>query len=80
MISGVIFSAAYALTLYRKVALGNIENPKLDKITDLDGREWVQFVPLIIATLIMGFAPSMVLDFTRNSAEAVVAAFAGAAP
>ena len=28
---GVIFSAAYALTLYRKVALGNIENPKLDE-------------------------------------------------
>ncbi|MCC6789258.1 MAG: NADH-quinone oxidoreductase subunit M [Hyphomonadaceae bacterium] len=76
---GVIFSAAYALTLYRKVALGNIENPKLDKIADLDAREWVQFAPLIIATLIMGLAPTYVLDFTANSAQTIIAQFAGAA-
>ncbi len=75
---GVIFSAAYALTLYRKVAFGNIENPKLDKIADLDAREWVQFVPLIIATLIMGLAPAYVLDFTANSAQTIIAQFAGA--
>ncbi len=77
---GVIFSAAYALTLYRKVALGNIENPKLDGIADLDPREWVMFVPLVIATLIMGLGPAYVLDFTQASAQAVVTAFAGAAP
>jgi NADH-quinone oxidoreductase subunit M len=77
---GVIFSAAYALTLYRRVAFGVIENPKLDKITDLDAREWVTFIPLIIATLVMGLAPAYVLDFTQNSAQAIVAQFAGAAP
>jgi NADH-quinone oxidoreductase subunit M len=77
---GVIFSAAYALTLYRKVAFGVIENPKLDGIQDLDAREWVTFVPLVIATLFMGLAPSYVLDFTSVSAEAIANAFAGAAP
>jgi NADH-quinone oxidoreductase subunit M len=77
---GVIFSAAYALTLYRKVAFGVIENPKLDRITDLDTREWVTFVPLVIATLIMGLAPAYVLDFTQNSAQTIVSQFAGAAP
>jgi NADH-quinone oxidoreductase subunit M len=77
---GVILSAAYALTLYRKVALGNIENPKLDGIADLMPREWITFVPLIIATLVMGLAPSYVLDFTRASAQAIAAAYAGATP
>ncbi len=77
---GVIFSASYALTLYRKVAFGVIENPKLDKITDLDAREWVTFIPLVIATLVMGLAPAYVLDFTQNSAQAIVAQFAGGAP
>ena len=77
---GVIFSAAYALTLYRKVAFGVIENPKLDGIMDLDTREWVTFIPLVIATLVMGLAPSYVLDFTQHSAEAISAAFAGARP
>ncbi|MBL8544035.1 MAG: NADH-quinone oxidoreductase subunit M [Hyphomonadaceae bacterium] len=77
---GVIFSAAYALTLYRKVALGVIENPKLDGIGDLDAREWITFIPLVIATLIMGLAPAHVLDFTAPSAEAIAAAFSGVAP
>jgi NADH-quinone oxidoreductase subunit M len=77
---GVIFSASYALTLYRKVAFGVIENPKLAGIADLDAREWATFVPLVIATLVMGLAPAYVLDFTRASAETVAAAFAGAAP
>jgi NADH-quinone oxidoreductase subunit M len=77
---GVIFSAAYALTLYRKVAFGTIENPKLDGIMDLEAREWVMFVPLAIATLIMGLAPSYVLDFTRSSADAIAAAYAGTTP
>jgi len=77
---GVIFSAAYALTLYRKVAFGVIENPKLDGILDLDAREWVTFLPLIIATLVMGLAPSYVLDFTSISSAAIANAFAGAAP
>jgi NADH-quinone oxidoreductase subunit M len=76
---GVIFSASYALTLYRKVALGQITNPKLADIADLDGREWVMFVPLVIATLVMGFAPTLVLDFTHASAEAIATAYAGAA-
>jgi NADH-quinone oxidoreductase subunit M len=77
---GVIFSASYALTLYRKVAFGVIENPKLDGITDLDAREWITFIPLVIATLVMGLAPSYVLDFTRSSAETIAAAFATGAP
>ena len=77
---GVILSAAYALTLYRKVAFGVIENPKLNKMADLDMREWVQFVPLIIALLVMGFAPSLVFDYTQGSAATIVGQFRGAAP
>ena len=77
---GIIFSASYALTLYRKVTLGVIENPKLDGIADLDAREWVTFVPLVVATLVMGLAPSFVLDFTRSSAEAIANLYTGAAP
>ena len=75
---GVIFSAAYALTLYRKVSFGVIENPKLMGINDLDAREWITFAPLVVATLIMGLASTTVLDFTEHSARTIVAAFGGA--
>jgi NADH:ubiquinone oxidoreductase subunit 4 (subunit M) len=36
-------------------------------------------VPLIIATLIMGLAPTYVFDFTANSAQTIISQFAGAA-
>ena len=78
--TGVILSAAYALTLYRKVALGPIENPKLATITDINAREWVMFVPLVIATLWLGLAPTTTLNFTQPAIEKVVAQFAAGAP
>src|SRR4051794_36192869 len=37
--SGVILSAMYALTLYRRVIFGEMTNPALAQITDLDKRE-----------------------------------------
>jgi NADH-quinone oxidoreductase subunit M len=77
---GVIFSAAYALTLYRKVTLGVIENDKLSGIADIDMREWIIFAPLVIGTIWMGLAPGAVLDFTSAAAQAIVAAYAGGAP
>ncbi|MBI1250192.1 MAG: NADH-quinone oxidoreductase subunit M [Alphaproteobacteria bacterium] len=80
---GMILSAVYGLTLYRKVAFGVIENPKLAAITDLNGREWVIFTPLIIAALVLGLAPGVALDFTRASSDAIVAGYQavrGAAP
>jgi NADH-quinone oxidoreductase subunit M len=73
--TGVILSAVYALTLYRKVAFGKIENPQLEKITDLDAREWVMFAPLIVATLVLGFSPMLALDFTRVSVQAILAGY-----
>jgi NADH-quinone oxidoreductase subunit M len=73
--TGVILSAAYALTLYRKVALGVIENPKLRTITDLEAREWVMFVPLVIATLWLGLAPAHTLDFTKPAIDKIVSQY-----
>jgi NADH-quinone oxidoreductase subunit M len=75
---GVIFSAAYALTLARKVIYGTIENPKLSSITDMDGREWVLFAPLVIATLVLGLAPWIAFDFTQASSEAIAGAYQAA--
>jgi NADH-quinone oxidoreductase subunit M len=69
--SGVIFSAVYALTLYRNVMFGEITNPALLTITDIDKRELLVFVPLIVGTLLLGVQPGLVLDYTAASVEAV---------
>jgi len=73
--TGVILSAVYALTLYRKVAFGKLENPALATITDLNVREWAMFVPLVIGTLVLGFAPMIALDFTKASTQAILAGY-----
>jgi NADH-quinone oxidoreductase subunit M len=73
--SGVILSAVYALTLYRNVMFGEITNPALKAITDIDRRELLVFVPLIIGTIWLGVYPAAVLDITQASVSAVTAAY-----
>jgi NADH-quinone oxidoreductase subunit M len=75
---GVIFSAVYALTLYRRVVYGDITNPKLSAITDLDLREIIIFMPLIVAMLVLGIAPSLITDVTTASVENLIGNFIAA--
>jgi NADH-quinone oxidoreductase subunit M len=70
--TGVILSAVYALTLYRNVMFGEITNPALATIKDIDPRELAIFVPLIIGTIWLGVQPGLVLDYTAASVDAVV--------
>ncbi|RZJ18562.1 MAG: NADH-quinone oxidoreductase subunit M [Brevundimonas sp.] len=76
--SGVIFSAVYALTLYRNVMFGEITNPALKTISDIDKRELLIFVPLIVGTIWLGVYPAAVLDITGPSVEALTSAYRAA--
>ena len=76
--SGVIFSAVYALTLYRNVMFGEITNPALKTITDIDKRELLIFVPLIVGTIWLGLQPDLILNTTAASVDAVVGAYRAA--
>ena len=70
--TGVILSAAYGLWLYRRVIFGELEKPSLMAITDMNLREIAVFVPLILATLYMGFYPASVFDITNASVENLI--------
>jgi NADH-quinone oxidoreductase subunit M len=73
--TGVILSATYALTLYRRVMFGEIVNAKLATIADLDWREVVIFSPLIVGTLVLGLQPGLVFNLTAASVDQLVAAY-----
>lgn len=60
--TGVILSAAYALWLYRRVVYGEIDKPALQGITDLNRREIITFVPLILLIIYYGVQPGPILD------------------
>ncbi len=69
---GVILSAAYALWLYRRVVFGDLIKGSLKTIQDMSGREKLLFVPLIVATILLGVYPSLVLDVIGPSVAALV--------
>ncbi|MCY1707640.1 NADH-quinone oxidoreductase subunit M [Pannonibacter sp. SL95] len=70
--TGVVFSAAYALFLYRRVVFGALDKESLKSITDLSLREQVILVPLIILTILFGFYPAPILDVTQGSVDALI--------
>ena len=76
--TGVILSAMYALTVYRRVVFGELTNPALGAIADLGRRELLIFVPLIVATLWLGLQPGLVFHITDSSAAHLTSAFRAA--
>ncbi len=71
--TGVIFSAAYALWLYRRVVMGDLIKESLKSITDMSTRERVIFAPLVVMTLLLGVYPALILDIIGPSVAALVA-------
>ncbi len=67
--SGVIFSAAYALWLYRRVVLGDLIKEALKSIEDMSSRERWIMAPLVFMTLLLGVYPSLVTDIIGPSVE-----------
>jgi NADH-quinone oxidoreductase subunit M len=51
---------------------GKIENPKNERITDLNIREWAYMVPLMILSLWIGVYPKPFLEYIQKPVNAVV--------
>jgi NADH-quinone oxidoreductase subunit M len=71
--SGIVLGAAYMLWLYQRTMFGKIENPKNENLPDLNLREVVTFVPLIILAFWIGIYPTPFLDRLDTSVNRVIA-------
>jgi len=74
---GVIFSAVYMLTLYRKTVFGEVTNPDVETMTDLTVKEWITLIPLAAATLILGVIPGLIFDLTEESSLRILQFMSG---
>ena len=74
---GVIFSAVYMLTLYRRTVFGTITNPALEQIQDMTAKELFCIVPLAAGTILFGVMPNLIFDVTRESSLRVLSLMAG---
>jgi len=70
--TGVILSACYALTLYRKISFGELDNEALQSITDMNSREIAVIAAPVAATIIFGVWPAPILDLISASVEALI--------
>jgi NADH-quinone oxidoreductase subunit M len=60
--SGVILSAVYMLWMFQRVMFGELDNPKNQKLLDLNAREIGIMVPLIVMIFVMGIYPKPFID------------------
>ena len=70
--SGVIFSACYALWLYRRVIFGELEKANLKSIADMNKREISYLIPLVVLTILFGIYPTPILDVLHVSVEKLI--------
>jgi NADH-quinone oxidoreductase subunit M len=77
--TGIILGATYMLWLYRRVIFGELTKDDLKDILDVNRRELLYFVPLIVAVMVMGIYPDAFLSFMHASIEHLVQQTQGAA-
>ncbi len=70
--TGVVLGAAYMLWLYKRVMFGEITNKEIAKFSDLEGREVVMFLPILVLVIILGIYPVIITDVTGPSVEHLV--------
>ena len=70
--SGVVLGAAYMLYLYQRTMFGKIENPKNERLLDLNHREFATFAPLLILAVWMGLYPTPFLRRLETSVQHIV--------
>lgn len=69
---GIVLGAAYMLWLYQRVMFGKLENPLNKALPDLNMREVVIFVPLVILAFWIGIYPGYFTKYLEEPVNAIV--------
>ena len=68
-----IFGAAYTLWMYKRVVFGNVTNPQVEKMKDVNPREFSFLAVLAVLVLAMGVYPKPVTDVMHTSVNNLLA-------
>ena len=69
---GIILGAAYLLWLYQRVMFGPVTNPANEHLPDLNAREYVTLVPLILLALWIGVYPKPFFHVLEKPVQQIV--------
>ena len=72
-VSGVVLGAVYMLWMFQRVIFGPLTNVANQTLRDLNSREILIFVPILLLMLLMGLYPNPFLSRMEKSVEATLA-------
>jgi len=72
--SGIVLGAAYMLWLYQRTMFGKLDNPANEKLLDMNLRELVTLVPLIIMAFWIGVYPAPFFEVLDEPVNRIVEA------
>jgi NADH-ubiquinone oxidoreductase chain 4 len=64
--SGIVLSACYSIFLYNRISYGSF-SPHLKITKDINRREFILLITLLIPTILLGIMPNVILDFLHFS-------------
>lgn len=72
---GIVFSAAYALWLYKRIMLGKLTDKSLEKLNDLTFIERLYLFPIVAVILLLGIYPKPIFTLSETAIERIIAPF-----
>ena len=66
-----MLGAAYMLYLYQRTMFGKVENPKNERLLDLNNREFATFAPLILLAVWIGLYPAPFLRRIETTVQRI---------
>lgn len=69
--TGIVLSACYSIWLYNRISYGQF-SPYLKPTKDITRREFYLLLPLLIATLVFGLFPNIILDTLHTSVSTLL--------
>lgn len=69
---GMVLGGCYSLWLYNRIAYGNLKIQYCKNFLDLNKKELLIFLPLIIGTLVLGLFPDIVLTSVHMSVNKLI--------
>ena len=70
--TGMVIGGCYSLWLFNRIAYGNLKIQYFNEFLDLNKREFLTFLPLILGTFVMGLYPEVFLESIHFSVNMLI--------
>ena len=70
--SGVIFAAVYLLWMYQRIFFGEVKNPKMNALPDMNKREIFILASIFLFIVWIGIYPSTFLNVSAKSTQTII--------